>query len=179
MFEDGLGQSAKPWEPYLEASLGFRNHWYPALFGAELAEGQARGVELLGEPILLKRVGGTVFAIEDRCAHRGVPFSARPECYTPNTITCWYHGFTYDVRDGQLVAVVTDPESSLIGKLGLKTYRVEERKGLIFVFVGDLDLPPPLQLDLQPGLLDDDLAVVPDGERLLVKSNWRLAAENG
>jgi carbazole 1,9a-dioxygenase len=177
VFEDGTDR--KPWEPYLEASLGFRNHWYPALFGAELADGETRGLELLGEPILLKRINGTVFAIEDRCAHRGVPFSARPECYTPNTITCWYHGFTYDVRDGRLVAIVTDPDSSLIGKLSLRTYRVQECKGLVFVFVGDLDPPPPLVEDVQPGLLDDDLAVVPDGERLLVKSNWRLAAENG
>ena len=43
-----------------------------------------------------------------------------------------------DTTSTQLGAVVTDPESSLIGKLGLKTYRVEERKGLIFVFVGEL-----------------------------------------
>jgi carbazole 1,9a-dioxygenase len=171
-------RDTRPWQAYLEASLGFRNHWYPALFSTELAEGQARGVELLGERVFLKRVNGSVYALEDRCAHRGVPFSARPESYTACTITCWYHGFTYDVRDGRLVAVITDPESGLIGKLGLKTYAVEERQGLIFVFVGDLD-PPPLYLDVQPGLLDDDLAVLPDGERLLVRSNWRLAAENG
>jgi hypothetical protein len=39
----------KPWQPYLEAALGFVNHWYPALFSAELDEGAAVGVELLGE----------------------------------------------------------------------------------------------------------------------------------
>jgi carbazole 1,9a-dioxygenase len=172
-------RDTRPWQAYLEASLGFRNHWYPALFSSELAEGQARGVELLGERVFLKRVEGRVYALEDRCAHRGVPFSARPECYTPGTVTCWYHGFTYDMRDGRLVAVITDPESALVGKLSLKTYPVEERKGLVFVFVGDLDPPPPIRLDVQPGLLDDDLAVLPDGERLLVRSNWRLAAENG
>jgi len=27
----------KPWQPYLEASLGFRNHWYPAFFSKQLA----------------------------------------------------------------------------------------------------------------------------------------------
>jgi carbazole 1,9a-dioxygenase len=172
-------RDTRPLQAYLEASLGFRNHWYPALFSTELAEGEARGVELLGERIFLKRVDGQVYALEDRCAHRGVPFSARPECYTSGTVTCWYHGFTYDVRDGRLVAVITDPESALVGKLGLKTYRVEEHKGLVFVFVGDMDPPPPLRLDVQPGFLEDDLAVLPDGERLLVRSNWRLAAENG
>jgi len=35
--------ASKPWKPYLEASLGFRNHWYPAMFGAELKEGEVKG----------------------------------------------------------------------------------------------------------------------------------------
>ena len=172
-------QAAKPWQPYLEAALGFRNHWYPALFSHEVEEGAAAGAQVLGEPVLFKRVGGQVYAVQDRCLHRGVRFSARPECFSRNTITCWYHGFTYDVRDGKLVAIVTDPESALVGKLRLPTYRVEEHKGLVFVFVGELDPPPPLFLDVQPGLLDERLALVPKGERTLVHSNWRLAAENG
>jgi carbazole 1,9a-dioxygenase len=179
--EDEVAEAlaTKPWQPYLDAGLGFRNHWYPALFGCELEEGQVKGQRLLGEPILFKRIDGRVYAVEDRCLHRGVPFSTRPECYTSNTITCWYHGFTYNLKNGQLVAVITDPESALIGKARIKTYPVEERKGLVFVFVGDLDPPPPLALDVQPGLLDDDLALAPRGSRELVRSNWRLAAENG
>jgi carbazole 1,9a-dioxygenase len=169
----------KPWQPYLEAALGFRNHWYPAFFSHELADGAVRGEQLLGEPLFFKRVNGRVYCVEDRCLHRGAPFSARPECFSPNTVTCWYHGFTYRVQDGRLVAVVTDPESALIGKVALKTYPVEERQGIVFVFVGDLDPAPPLALDLQPGFLDDGLAIYPRGEREQVQSNWRLAAENG
>jgi carbazole 1,9a-dioxygenase terminal dioxygenase component len=172
-------QASKPWQSYLDAALGFRNHWYPAVFSHEVEEGGALGVRLLGEPVLLKRVGGQVYAVQDRCLHRGVPFSARPECYSRNTITCWYHGFTYDVRDGKLVAIITDPDSALIGKLSLRTYPVEEHKGLVFVFIGDMDPPPPLFLDVQPGMLDEKMALVPKGERTLVHSNWRLAAENG
>lgn len=173
------GRISKPWQAYLDAPLGFRNHWYPAVFSHELEEGALTGVQLLGERILLKRGGGTVYGVADRCAHRGTPFSTRPEAYTQNTVTCWYHGFTYDVRDGQLVAILTDPSSGLIGKLRLRTYPVEEQKGLVFVFVGDLTPPPPLALDLQPGFLDEELQVYPRGERQVVNSNWRLAAENG
>ena len=133
---------------------------------------------MLGERILFKRIDGKVYAIEDRCVHRGVPFSVRPECYTKNTISCWYHGFTYDLRDGELVAIITDPESPLIGRVKLKAYPVEEHKNLVFAFIGD-EAPHPLALDLQPGFLDDDLAMFPNGEHEIVKSNWRLAAENG
>jgi carbazole 1,9a-dioxygenase terminal dioxygenase component len=168
----------RPWRAYFEASLGFRNHWYPAFFSRQLAEGECRGQEMLGERILFKRIDGKVYAIEDRCAHRGVPLSVRPECYTKNTITCWYHGFTYDLRDGKLVAIVTDPESPLIGRVAMKSYPVEEHKNLVFAFIGD-ETPHPLALDLQPGFLDEDLAVFPNGEHEIVKSNWRLAAENG
>ncbi len=170
--------SKKPWKTYLEAALGFRNHWYPAFFSPELAEGEFRGEEMLGERLLFKRVDGVVHSVEDRCLHRGVSFSVRPECYTKNTVTCWYHGFTYNVKDGALVAIVTDPESALIGKISLKTYRVEERKNVVFVFIGDGE-PPPLVEDVQPGFLDDGLAIAPCGHREVIEGNWRLAAENG
>jgi carbazole 1,9a-dioxygenase len=175
---EGDDFSRKPWRPYLEASLGFRNHWYPALFSNKLAEGQCVGQEILGERILFKRIDGKIYAIEDRCAHRGVQLSRRPECHSKNTISCWYHGFTYDLRNGRLVAIVTDPESPLIGTLSVKSYPIEERKNLIFIFIGD-GMPPALALDLQPGFLDDDLAIYPNGEHQIIKSNWRLAAENG
>src|SRR5262249_11350895 len=127
--------ATKPWQPYLEAELGFRNHWYPAFFSHELDEGACRGQTLLGEPILFKRVDDVVFGRPNPRTHRGTQSSARPECYTKNTITCWYHGFTYSVKDGNLVAIITDPESALIGKARLKTYPVEERKGIVFVFI--------------------------------------------
>jgi len=175
---EGREIGRRPWRAYFEASLGFRNHWYPAFFSRQLAEGECRGQEMLGERILFKRIDGKVYAIEDRCAHRGVPLSVRPECYTKNTITCWYHGFTYDLRDGKLVAIVTDPESPLIGRITMKSYPVEEHKNLVFAFIGD-EAPHPLALDLQPGFLDQDLAIYPNGEHDIVKSNWRLAAENG
>ena len=101
---------------YLEAKLGFRNYWYPAVFSRELDDGQAIGVRLLGENILIRRVGDRTMAVADRCLHRGVRFSRKPECYTADTITCWYHGFTYRLSDGKLVEILTEPGSSLIGK---------------------------------------------------------------
>lgn len=178
-----------PWQPYIEAVLGFRNHWYPAFFSHELGEGDlsqglgegAVGVKverMLGERILFRRVDGKVYAVADRCVHKGVPFSTKPECYTKDTITCWYHGFTYDLGSGLLRTILSDPKSALIGKVKLKTYPVEERKGVVFVFIGDMD-PPPLAEDLQPGFLDDSLAVYPDGWSRVLRCNWRLAAENG
>lgn len=167
----------KQWEPYIKAVLGFRNHWYPALFSTDLKEGELRSMELLGEQILFKRVDGAVYAVADFCAHRGFQFSRKPECWTKNTITCWVHGFTFNLRDGSLVTIPSAPNSPLIGKMKLRSYPVQEIKNsIIFVFVGDLNPPPPLADDVHPGLLDPDMALAP-GVRVLTRCNWRLGAD--
>jgi carbazole 1,9a-dioxygenase terminal dioxygenase component len=53
---------------------------------------------------------------------------------------------------------------------------VQEAKGLIFIFMGDIE-PPDLKDDVPPDFLDDDLAV--RGVRQEVASNWRIGCENG
>ena len=161
---------------YEDAILGFRNHWYPAMFSADVRETEVKTLKILGEDLLLKRVDGRVYAVRDECLHRGFKFSKKPECFTKNTITCWFHGFTYNLKDGSLVGIPSDPESKLIGKLKLHSYPIEERKGMLFVFIGDID-PPPLEDDLQFGFLDDDMHVVPFHNED-VHSNWRIAADS-
>lgn len=166
----------RAWERYIEATLGFRDHWYPVRFSSDLAPETPEAVTLLGEKLLLNRIDGQVFAIKDRCLHRGVPFSSKIECHTKSTITCWYHGWTYRWDTGRLVDILTNPDSVQIGRHALKTYPVVEAKGVVFVFLGDA-APPPLVEDVPPGFLDADRAIF--GKHRIVESNWRLGAENG
>jgi carbazole 1,9a-dioxygenase terminal dioxygenase component len=147
------------------------------MLSKDLGPEGARGVMVCGEKIFLMRAFGRVNAVQDRCLHRGVRFSARPECFAEGRITCWLHGFTYDVADGKLVDIIAAPGAGLIGKDNLKTYPVQERNGLIFVFVGDMDPPPPLDDDTPPTYLDEDMAT--EGIARVVNSNWRVACENG
>ena len=167
-----------PYTRYLEAELGLRNHWYPALFSHEVKEGETNATTIGGERLFFKRVGGQVYCIEDRCAHRGVKFSAKPEVYSRNTITCWFHGFCYDVRDGKLVSVLSEPDSSVVGKIYIKTYHVIEENNMAFVFIGDMDPLPPLKEDTPPVFWLPNIYVRPL-TRYFVKSNWRLGTENG
>ncbi len=178
-----------PWQGYLDANLGFRNHWYPAFFSHELLEADAsagngepiahfRCEIILGERILFRRLNGQVYAIHDQCIHKGVPLSKKPECYTRETITCWYHGFTYDLRSGELINIITDPHSALIGRHRIKTYPIKETQGLVFVFIGDGE-PTEFETDVPPGFLDEDLLMFPQGWAKEVNCNWRLGAENG
>lgn len=168
---------SSPWPRYDEAALGFRNYWYPALFSSKLGR-RPVALKILGEQLLFIRYRGKCFAIENRCAHRGVPLSAG-RCVFPgtNTITCRYHGWTFNIADGVCVAALTDgPDSPIVGKARVKTYPVEERKGLIWVFVGDGE-PPQLEADVPSEILRSDAVL---GIRITERvGNWRLAAENG
>ena len=187
------------YQPYKDAAWGFINHWYPALFSEELPEDHVEGIQICGKQIVLRRVDGKIFALKDQCLHRGVRLSAKPMCFNKETITCWYHGFTYGLNDGALKTIVGNPDDPLIGTTGITTYPVHEVNGMIFVFVRDDDYPdedvPPLSHDLPvrfpenserfphplwptpPSLLDDNAVCL--GMHRTGESNWRIACENG
>jgi carbazole 1,9a-dioxygenase terminal dioxygenase component len=55
-------------------------------------------------------------AIEDRCAHRSVRFSARPLFYTQETLTGWYHTRTFDIESGVRRAILSSPDSKMNGR---------------------------------------------------------------
>jgi carbazole 1,9a-dioxygenase terminal dioxygenase component len=116
--------------------------------------------------------------MRDRCIHRRVRLSDKVECHTKNTITCWYHGFTFRWSDGVLCDIIAVPESKVIGKKKIQIYPVEEAKGVVFVFVGDEGfVPPPLKCDVPPTFLDEDMHL--EGATYVVEANWRLGCENG
>lgn len=187
------------YQPYKDAAWGFINHWYPALFSEEMPEDHVEGIQICGKQIVLRRIDGKVHALKDQCIHRGVRLSAKPMCFNKETITCWYHGFTYGLETGELKTIVGNPDDPLIGTTGLTTYPVHEVNGMIFVFVREDDYPdadvPPLSHDLPirfpesserfphplwptpPGLLDDSAVCL--GMHRTGESNWRIACENG
>lgn len=188
----------KQYQPYMDAEWGFINHWYPAAFSDELPEGEVKGIQIAGVPIALRRSKGRVYAIKDQCLHRGVRFSAKPMCLNDETITCWYHGFTFNLEDGELSTIVAAPEDKLIGTTGIQTFAVEEVAGMVFVFVAEEDWDeeiPPLSEDLPirypennerfphpywpdtPSILDENVVV--RGMHRTGNANWRLACENG
>ena len=176
-------------QPYLDAKWGIKNHWYPALFSYELKEDEVKGIQIAGEHIALRRADGRVFALRDKCLHRGVRLSARPTCLTKDTISCWYHGFTYDLESGDLCDIIPSQNDPLIGKVSLRTYPVKEINGMIFIFIGDEDYSrQPLEYDLPPRVADDHehkTAYLLDEDTVLLGihrhciGNWRLAAESG
>jgi phenylpropionate dioxygenase-like ring-hydroxylating dioxygenase large terminal subunit len=173
-------QDWSSWPHYQAAAAGFRGYWYPVCYSSQLT-GKPKQITLLGEKIVLIRDGvknrGTAYALKDRCPHRGVPLSEGNQQF-PGTISCPYHGWTFDLATGELKAVITDgPESPICGKVTQPTYEVVERLGMVWVFVGDGEDAPPIDQQL-PEELVGNAAVV--GSRIQPRiGNWRFACENG
>lgn len=68
---------------------------------AELGEGQGKAVQAGGKAIALFNVGGTVYALDNTCLHRGGPLGEG--MLEGNVITCPWHMWEYDVRTGEKV----------------------------------------------------------------------------
>ncbi|MGF6757637.1 Rieske 2Fe-2S domain-containing protein [Paraburkholderia sp. GAS42] len=109
------------------------DNWYPLAWSREVKRGKAHGVRFAGEPIVLVRTeSGSVFALEDRCAHRQVPL--HQGVVDGESIRCCYHGWTYDCS-GRCIDVPYLGRERLPN--GVRAYPCREVEGLIFVFPGD------------------------------------------
>ena len=169
-------QDWSSWPNYQAAKAGFRGYWYPVCFSSQVGE-KPRAVTLLGERLFVIRDNGKVFGMKDRCPHRGVPLSYGNKQF-PGTVSCVYHGWTFDLETGELKAVITDgPKSPICGKVTQPTFDVEERLGMVWVFVGDGEKPHPIDEQLPEELVGNPAVV---GARLQAREgNWRFACENG
>ena len=160
---------------YDAAVLGFENYWYPVMFSRSLRR-RPVALTLFGERIMFFRDRGRAFALNDRCPHRGIRLSVGRQEF-PGTFSCRYHGWTFDLETGSLVAALTDgPGSPLCGRVSVRTYPVEERAGLVWMFWGE-GAPPPVEDDIPGEFLHDGLVL---GGRITTRpGDWRHAAENG
>ena len=136
--------------------LGLRNFWWPAAQAKKIGT-KPVAIKILGEELAFFRQAGKVYAFHDRCPHRGLPLSCGQVRY-PGTLTCAYHGWTYDVN-GKLIAALNEgPDSVLPGKVQLRTYPVEERAGIVWVYMGT-GQPKPLEEDVPAEILASDTIV--------------------
>ncbi len=118
MVEEPLSASqtdlASNFPRYNAAVLGFRNYWYPVAFSRRLGT-KPVAITLCGEKIVLARHAGKLYALHNRCPHRGIPLSEGQQTF-PGLLTCPYHGWTYELASGQLFAVLTvGPDSPICG----------------------------------------------------------------
>jgi phenylpropionate dioxygenase-like ring-hydroxylating dioxygenase large terminal subunit len=173
--ENGHTDHWHAWPRYAAAATGLRNYWYPLMWSRDLTH-RPVARKLCGDPIMLIREHGKPYAFYNQCPHRGIPLSVGRQDF-PGTWSCRYHGWVFDLATGTLKAALTDgPDSPICGKVRAKTYPVEDRAGLVWVYVGD-EPPPPVEADVPREFLAPDAVVV--GRISLQRGNWRYACENG
>ena len=78
-----------------------------AVTSGDLAEGELLGASVDGRPMLLAKVQGEIFALSNKCPHRGFPLHHNGRL-DGHTITCAYHGGQFDIRTGGCVKHPTE-----------------------------------------------------------------------
>jgi nitrite reductase/ring-hydroxylating ferredoxin subunit len=75
--------------------------WTPVLKERELPEAKARRVRAGGTDILLYRSQGGIFALANRCSHRGGPLHKGR--VADRTLRCPWHLSTFSLEDGSIL----------------------------------------------------------------------------
>ena len=150
-----------------------RAFWLPAALSSELkADGPPVRLVLLGEKLIAFRdTSGRVGIMDHRCPHRCASlFYGRNE---QDGIRCIYHGWKFDVNGNCLAQPNLPPHQEFKHKVKARAYRVAERNGLVWLYMGEAETAPPLPA-FEPALL-------PDSELRLTfamrECNWLQAME--
>ena len=159
--------------------LGFRNYWYPVLHAWQLRR-KPRAVKILGDTIVLFRDGGPagrdVHALADRCPHRGAKLSVgQCQFRGSGTISCPYHGWTFNGAGACVAAIMEGPESKVPGTVSVRSYPVQQRHGLIWLFVGE-NPAPALADDVPDPVADERFFTI--SASTVYACNWRVLTDN-
>lgn len=128
----------------------FINFWYPACLKEELSERPLKVMMLGCNFALFRDEKGDAHCLSNTCIHRGGSLAcqgdAAPGKVVGNNIQCPYHGWQFD-KNGDCVKIPSRGKDAPIPpRAKIDSYPVQEKYGIIFVFLGDLpeDERPPL-----------------------------------
>ena len=116
----------------------FINNWYVAGVAADLGEEPTRTRILAHDFVLFRDADGQIHCLSDYCCHRGARLS-QGRCINGG-VQCPQHGWEFN-GSGKCTLIPagiktpTEPPK----RARVPSYPVEEKYGLVFVFLGDLD----------------------------------------
>ena len=73
---------------------------------SDIPPGEMLKVESEGKEILVANENGTYFAMDDTCTHQGASLSEGT--LEDSTVTCPWHGSTWDCKNGKLIAFASE-----------------------------------------------------------------------
>ena len=130
-----------------------RQYWMPAMMSSELPSPDSTPVRLrlLCENLIAFRTtSGKVGVVADACPHRGASlFFGRNE---EEGLRCVYHGWKFDIDRRLHRHAIGAAESNFKAKVKAHAYKTHERGGMIWVYMGTREVPPPPP-DLEANML--------------------------
>jgi phthalate 4,5-dioxygenase len=150
-----------------------RQYWLPAAKSSEVvAGGDPLRLMLLGERLIAFRDhAGRVGVMDHRCPHRCASlFFGRNE---DGGIRCVYHGWKFDA-DGNCIDMPNlPPEQDFREKVHARAYKVTERAGVIWLYMGAREHAPPMP-EIEATLLPESDLSITFTQR---ECNWLQALE--
>ena len=158
--------------------LGFREYWYPGIWAKKIGSRRPVNIKMLGENLVLFRGSeDNIVALSDWCAHRGARLS-RGWCEFKGTVTCPYHGYTFD-ENGQCIAgLIEHRNSPLASKMKTKSYPTTQWNGIVFIWMGETE-PVPLEKDMPWELFDPKLRGRKYTRVKVWEANWTEPVNQG
>ena len=131
------------------------NAWYCVGPAATLRAGAMRAVDLGGEQIVMGRnAGGALFAMRDRCPHRGMALSKGR--FDGQTVMCPFHGWRFGT-DGRCrdVPTLSETDASDYSRIAVQRFPVAESAGFLWInpYLGPdspVEVPAVPALDFAP-----------------------------
>jgi len=109
-------------------------YWHPVAYSHEVTD-KPYPITLLGEKIVVCRLGKSVRAFNDLCIHRGTPISLG--WIKGEEIVCAYHGWSYNA-EGRCTRIPSiPPEHPIPKKACLTRHEAQERYGIVWVCLSD------------------------------------------
>ena len=149
-----------------------KNTWYPVVWSDQVDQTLTRHV-IANEPVVVfRRKDGTVAALHDACPHRLAPLSLGT--LIDDTIECGYHGMTFDCS-GRCVRI--PGQETIPKKAVVRAYPIEERYGLVWIWLGDPALADPEKMFNLPQYGQEGWRAVQGGV-LRIECNYLSLVEN-
>lgn len=120
------------------------NYWYPVGWANQLKPENVMSVTIWQQAIAVYRdIKGQVHALEDACPHKGVALHKGKVqgCH----LACAYHGWEFN-GSGECASIPYLPKDQKLPRAQARSYPIQEKYGMIWIFPGD----PTLAASCQP-----------------------------
>jgi 5,5'-dehydrodivanillate O-demethylase len=149
-----------------------RRFWQPLCLSREIASGELRREQIMGEFVTVYRgESGAIHVVADRCAHRGVQLSVG--WVQGEEIRCFYHGWKF-AASGQCTEMPAEtPEYAK--RIRIRAYPARDYLDVVFAYLGEGEAP---EFPRYPELEDEAEGALVAAARAPVPCNFFQRVEN-